>query len=66
MTALRDGPVVRILYGDDGTGLPESFDLDASAGFGLQLCSILSGQLGGTLRLERDRGTRFILEFPAG
>ncbi|HRY81050.1 MAG TPA: PAS domain S-box protein [Spirochaetia bacterium] len=65
LTALRDGPVVRITYGDDGPGLPESFNLDTPAGFGLQLCGILSGQLGGTLRLERDRGTRFVLEFPA-
>ena len=64
LTALRDGAILRVTYEDDGPGLPASFDLDAPAGFGLQLCGILSGQLGGTLRLERERGTRFVLELP--
>ncbi len=44
---------------DDGTGLPETFDLSGSAAMGLQLAVNLSRQLGGELRVERDIGARF-------
>ncbi len=66
VTARRTEDGIRLCYEDDGPGLPESFDLDASAGFGLQLCRILADQIRGVLRLERRTGgTRFVLEFPA-
>ena len=64
VSALRKDQIIRFSYQDDGPGLPESFDPGASSGFGFQLCTILSEQLGGTLKLERDRGTRFVIEFP--
>ncbi len=64
LTARRDGPILRITYGDDGPGLPESFAPGAAGGFGLYLCDILAGQLRGTLRVERGSGTRWILELP--
>ncbi|NLJ46214.1 MAG: PAS domain S-box protein [Treponema sp.] len=66
LTAARRRDKLRITYGDDGPGLPESIDPDTSGGFGLQLCRLLSEQLGGTLNLERGRETRFVLEFPVG
>ncbi|MDQ7826982.1 MAG: PAS domain S-box protein [Candidatus Eremiobacteraeota bacterium] len=48
---------------DNGTGIPESIDIATSSGFGLQLVGMLAEQLGGTIRLERGKGSKFILEF---
>ncbi len=48
---------------DDGVGLPESVDLEGTAGFGLQLVSLLAEQLDGAIRIEKKQGTRFVLEF---
>lgn len=55
---------IHLLYEDDGVGLPEGFTLEGSEGFGLQLVTLLTEQLGGTLRIEKGRGARFVLEFP--
>lgn len=55
---------VSIAVQDDGVGMPESLTLENSTGFGLQLVAALSGQLSGTLRIERGRGTTAVLEFP--
>jgi PAS domain S-box-containing protein len=48
---------------DNGNGLPESVNFKNSTGFGLQLVEILSEQIGGSIRIERGGGTKFILEF---
>ncbi len=48
---------------DNGVGMPESFAVENSTGFGLQLVHALTGQLEGTIRIERGNGTNFILEF---
>ncbi|MCX5814479.1 MAG: PAS domain S-box protein [Proteobacteria bacterium] len=52
-----------IIVQDNGTGIPESIDIATSTGFGLQLVDILTEQLEGTVRIEREKGTRFVLEF---
>ena len=54
---------VTLTVSDNGIGIPESIDIAAHAGFGMQLVSILTEQLGGTIRIEREKGTKFILEF---
>jgi two-component sensor histidine kinase len=48
---------------DNGIGLPEGFDLKTSTGFGLRLVDMLTEQIGGSMRIEKEKGTRFILEF---
>ncbi|MBN2283762.1 MAG: hypothetical protein JXO48_07720 [Deltaproteobacteria bacterium] len=60
--SFRDGHAILDIY-DDGVGIPEDFDIKASTGFGMQLVDMLTEQLGGTLRVERRQGTRFIIEF---
>ena len=55
---------VTLVVEDDGPGLPESFELDATTGFGMTMIRALAGQLDGTLRFERADGTRAVLEFP--
>ncbi len=54
---------VTFLVRDNGIGTPESIDIANSTGFGLHLVNMLTEQLEGTLRLERGKGSTFILEF---
>ncbi len=49
---------------DDGLGLPDLMDFENSTSLGLRLVSILSKQIGGTVRAEREKGTKVIVEFP--
>lgn len=48
---------------DNGIGIPESVDIDNSTGFGLQLVHMMTKSLNGTIKIERNNGTKFILEF---
>jgi two-component sensor histidine kinase/CheY-like chemotaxis protein len=54
---------IKISIQDNGIGIPESIDIDNSIGFGLQLVDMMSKSLDGTIKIERNNGTRFILEF---
>jgi two-component sensor histidine kinase len=56
---------VRLVYGDDGIGLPESVSFENPPGFGLKLIAMLAKQLHGSVSVERDAGTRFVVEFEA-
>ena len=60
---LKAGSRIRILFEDDGGGIPENVTFDASSGFGLQLVSMLVRQIKGGVKMERVNGTRFIIEF---
>ena len=52
-----------LIVEDDGTGIPESVDIETATGFGLQLVGTLVEQLDGSVRIERKEGTRFVVEF---
>ncbi|MCX5816352.1 MAG: PAS domain S-box protein [Proteobacteria bacterium] len=54
---------VTLMIQDNGVGIPESIDITASTGFGMQLVGILTEQLEGSMTFGRDNGTKFILEF---
>ena len=54
---------VSIVVQDDGIGIPDAVNFDNSPGFGLQLMGMLTRQLKGTIRIERENGTRIVLEF---
>jgi len=49
---------------DDGTGLPPDFDLRQSGSLGMQLVSMLTEQIGGTLSVHVNGGTTFAITFP--
>jgi len=55
--------MVTVIISDNGIGIPESVDFENSTGFGLQLVSMLTGQIGGSIRIVRGGGSKFILEF---
>lgn len=52
-----------VVIKDNGSGIPESINFDNAKGFGLQLVSILTNQIKGTIKIERENGTRVILVF---
>jgi predicted ATPase/two-component sensor histidine kinase len=52
-----------IIIKDNGIGIPESFDITPSAGFGVKLVYMLAVQLRGRIHMERESGTKWILEF---
>lgn len=63
VTSSITGNHVIFIVEDNGVGIPEEVDLINSTGFGMQLISMLADQIGGSLRIERVKGTRFLLEF---
>ena len=63
LTATREGERIRLVYGDNGPGLPPGVSVSESPGFGLTLIEGLADQIDGTLRIESGDGARFIVEF---
>ncbi|MCE9538423.1 MAG: hypothetical protein K8R85_04285 [Bacteroidetes bacterium] len=49
---------------DDGIGIPLYVDLKNPNSLGLQLLEMLTEQIGGTLDLDRTKGTKFTIRFP--
>jgi PAS domain S-box-containing protein len=67
LVALRredDSGVLEIV--DDGVGLPDSFSLASSGGYGLTMVDLLAQQLGGELEVggAPEGGARFAMRFP--
>jgi len=54
---------VLLMLEDDGNGIPKSIDFQSSTGFGLMLIELLTKQIGGSINIERENGTKIILEF---
>ncbi len=54
----------RLLVADNGIGLPEDISVDTSETFGMEIVYLLTGQIDGTLDIQRDEGTRFTITFP--
>jgi len=63
VSACKVDALVTIEYEDDGVGLPECISVENSTGFGMRLIGMLVEQLHGTVRIEREHGTRFIVTF---
>jgi len=54
---------VTVVVRDTGVGFPEALDFRNTTSLGLQLVSLLTDQLHGTMQLERCQGTTFTLTF---
>jgi PAS domain S-box-containing protein len=65
VSASIKGSRVTIVVEDNGVGLPESIHIESSTKFGIQLVSLLTKQIGGSIKIERLKGTQFVLEFEA-
>ena len=55
--------VVRLVVSDDGIGLPEDVDHRKTETLGLQLVATLVEQLEGSIELNREKGTQFVITF---
>jgi two-component sensor histidine kinase len=53
----------KLTYADNGKGFPEALDFRNSETLGLQLVNALIDQIEGSLDLEREHGTKFIIKF---
>lgn len=54
---------VTLIIEDNGVGIPEAVNIEISTGFGLELVNMLTKQLRGSIKIERQKGSMFILEF---
>ena len=55
---------VELTIADNGTGLPDSFDLKNADSLGLKLVKLLTeNQLGGSIEMESKNGTKFTIKF---
>ena len=54
---------VKIEVGDNGVGIPQKVDVKNTQTLGLQLVDTLVEQINGTLKLNRNKGTIFSIEF---
>lgn len=61
----QDDEIV-LVVGDDGVGLPEDIDVQNSTSFGMRIIitSLVKMQLKGTLTVNREYGTRYLIRFP--
>ncbi|GEM_PF-2965940 len=53
-----------VLVSDNGIGLPADLNPETVNSLGLRIVTLLTRQLRGTLRIERDGGTKFTIVFP--
>ena len=58
-----EGGIVELRVTDDGVGFPEAVDFRHTESLGLQIVSLLVGQLEGTIELDRKGGTAFTIAF---
>jgi PAS domain S-box-containing protein len=61
LSAEKNGDKIKIIYRDNGIGLPENFDIDNSTGFGMYLIKMLLEIIGGTIEFEKSKGAKFII-----
>jgi len=57
--------IISIQVSDNGPGLPAGIDIDKTQTLGLQLVSLLTRQIRGTRRLDREGRTTWTIVFPA-
>jgi two-component sensor histidine kinase len=57
------GPSYRLVVADNGVGCPAGVNPRTAGTLGLQIVSMLTNQVEGTLRLRRTKGTRFEIVF---
>jgi len=62
-TAAKEDLEYELIVADDGIGLPVGFDVKNQKSLGLQLVSMLTGQLEGTLVIEPGTGTSVRITF---
>lgn len=53
----------QLTVSDSGVGFPDDINYQDTKSLGLRLVNILTDQIDGTIKLKREHGTKFIIEF---
>ena len=59
----RDGDAFILKMSDDGIGVPKNIDFEKAETLGFQLINSLINQLDGQIKMQRIKGTTFIVKF---
>jgi PAS domain S-box-containing protein len=59
----RDPKTYRLTVADNGVGMPRDFNFRTASTLGMQLVNMLSGQIGGSIKIDSRTGTEFALTF---
>ena len=54
---------IKLIIADNGVGIPDNLDFRNTESLGLQLVNTLVGQLEGTIEMDNQEGTQFVIEF---
>ena len=54
---------IQLIVADNGSGLPDSFNINSSNSLGMQLVNSLVNQLDGSIKINRANGTEFNIQF---
>lgn len=65
VTLTREGDSYVLRVTDSGGTLPPGFDVNRTAGLGLQLATAMARRIRGTIRAQHTPRTEFVVEFPA-
>lgn len=63
ISADKDGSMITVVYQDNGIGLPEEEAIKNAGGFGMELVSGLMQQIQGTISIDRNNGTKYVIVF---
>ncbi|NND52712.1 MAG: sensor histidine kinase, partial [Flavobacteriaceae bacterium] len=59
----KKGDHYTLIYSDNGSGLPDDFDLENSTSLGIQLIYILTDQLNGNVTYSKGKRSTFTIDF---
>jgi two-component sensor histidine kinase len=59
-----DNGRIKLKFSDDGTGLPDDFNCELSAGLGLKLISLLASQMKGEFNIADGDASAFEVALP--
>ncbi len=59
----KDGDEFHFKVADNGVGLPEDLDVEHTRSLGMRLVNTLVDQMNGTIELDRNNGTCFLIKF---
>lgn len=60
---LTDDNQIELMVADNGSGLPNGFNINSSNSLGMQLVNSLVNQLDGSIKIKRSNGTKFTILF---
>jgi PAS domain S-box-containing protein len=64
ISATEDPQALTVIVADDGVGIPDGITLENQTSLGFQIVNTLTGQLHGTVSIDRTEGTKFVFTLP--